>query len=223
MNELCVVFDIDDTLYLERDYVCSGFAALSPWVKDWLGVDGFAERCRRAHESGVRGSVFNQVLDECGVAPASEILATLVGLYRNHTPEIAFCPDARDAITEARSRWPVAVITDGPAISQSRKAEALGLHSFASPILLTELLGRGCGKPSPVAFRKVEQAISSKRYVYVADNPAKDFHAPRQLGWSSVRIRRPEGLHFAVENGELMPDAELPDCAGLVRLLTDLR
>jgi putative hydrolase of the HAD superfamily len=32
-------------------------------------------------------------------------------------------------------------------------------------------------------------------YVYVADNPRKDFLAPRALGWRSARVRRPGGEH----------------------------
>src|SRR5207302_9076607 len=38
MNELCVVFDIDDTLYLERDYVRSGFRAVGTWAEQWLRI-----------------------------------------------------------------------------------------------------------------------------------------------------------------------------------------
>lgn len=222
MNDLCVVFDIDDTLYLERDYVFSGFNAIGPWAGRWLGIADFADRCREEHESGRRGSVFNRVLEGCGVTPRPEVVAALVALYRAHLPDIGLCEDAHAALVEAAARWPLAVITDGPAISQSRKAEALELHRFADPIYLTELHGPGCSKPSPVVFRKVEQALPAKRYVYVADNPAKDFHAPRELGWYSVRVRRPGGLHFAVDNPDIAPDAELPDCSELISRLIAL-
>jgi putative hydrolase of the HAD superfamily len=223
MNDLCVVFDIDDTLYFERDYCYSGFDALAPWAKTWLGASGFAEKCREAHDSGRRGNVFNLVLEACGVECRPEAISALVGLYRSHLPAIRLCDDAREALSEAAARWPVAVISDGSAMSQSRKADALGLHSYASPIFLTELFGRDCTKPSPVLFRKVQEARPARRYVYVADNPAKDFHAPRMLGWHSVRIRRPGGLHHAVPNlPEATPNAELPDCSGLIRLLSEL-
>jgi putative hydrolase of the HAD superfamily len=222
MNELCVVFDIDDTLYLERDYVFSGFGAIGPWARRWIGVPDFAERCRAVHESGRRGSVFNQVLEDCEVTPSPELIAALVAIYRTHVPDIRLCEDARAALVETSARWPVAVITDGPAISQSRKAEALDLHRYASRICLTELLGPGCSKPGPFAFREVEQAIPARRYVYIADNPAKDFHAPRALGWGSVRVRRPGGLHFAVDSREVTPDAEVSDCSPLMPLLLAL-
>ena len=35
----------------------------------------------------------------------------------------------------------------------------------------------------------------------MADNPAKDFVSPRQLGWRTVRIRRTGGLHAEVAGG----------------------
>ena len=57
-----IVFDIDDTLYLERDYVRSGFAHVAREVgrtddeagrlHDWL---------IRAFESGVRGDTFDRL------------------------------------------------------------------------------------------------------------------------------------------------------------------
>ncbi|MGD1073382.1 MAG: HAD family hydrolase [Bryobacteraceae bacterium] len=222
MNPLCVVFDIDDTLYLERDYVLSGFAALGPWARDWLGLPDFADRCRRAHEDGRRGRVFNTVLEECGVPPAPAAISALVALYRSHVPAIQLCEDAAAALEHASARWPVAVISDGPAISQSRKAEALALSRFASPICLTELLGPECSKPSPVVFREVERALAARRYVYVADNPLKDFTAPATLGWKTIRIRRPAGLYSALDNGAAAVDFELSDCTKLPELLSSL-
>jgi putative hydrolase of the HAD superfamily len=38
--------------------------------------------------------------------------------------------------------------------------------------------------------------------VYVADNPIKDFAGPRRLGWRTVRIRRPGGLHADLPSGD---------------------
>jgi putative hydrolase of the HAD superfamily len=40
----CVVFDVDDTLYLERDYVRSGFDSVGAWLQRDSGVVGFSDR-----------------------------------------------------------------------------------------------------------------------------------------------------------------------------------
>jgi putative hydrolase of the HAD superfamily len=220
MTDLCVVFDIDDTLYLERDYVWSGFDAAGSWASRWLGRSDFAERCRAAHENGQRGQIFNSVLADCGIPARPELISTLLSIYRTHVPSIGLCADAAAALAIIAESCPIAVISDGPAISQSRKAEALGLARFASPVLLTELFGRECSKPSPVAFREVERMIPADRFVYIADNPLKDFTAPATLGWRTIRIRRPGGLHFKLESTVVTPDFELPDCTEVPRIVS---
>lgn len=222
MKDLCVVFDVDDTLYLESDYVMSGFAAAGTWARTWAGIDDFAAQCEAAFCSGQRGRIFNTVLANCGVDPKPELVSALLAIYRSHPPNIRLCDDAADALKAVSERWPVAVITDGPAVSQSRKAEALQLSRFASPVFLTELFGQGCSKPSPVAFKGVQQAAASRRYAYVADNPLKDFTAPLQLGWTTIRIRRPGGLHSALPDSVAQPHFEFPDCAELARLFANL-
>src|SRR5687767_11665642 len=84
----CVVFDIDDTLYLERDYVRSGFRAVGEWARARLGISDFAERSWRLFEAGVRGSIFDDALTESGVQPDHALVRALVDVYRTHEPAI---------------------------------------------------------------------------------------------------------------------------------------
>ena len=221
-RRLCAVFDIDDTLYLERDYVRSGFEAAGRWAAKWLAIPDFGERCWCKFCAGSRGSIFDEVLRESGRNAAPSLVSALVECYRSHTPSILLAPDAAEVL-EAISRTVfVAVISDGPAASQSRKAEALGLDSFANPILFTEILGPEFRKPHPRAFEMVSQCLSASVCLYIADNPLKDFAAPQRLGWVTVRVRRPGGLHYAVENPETTPDYEMDDCLGLPEVLAQL-
>ena len=41
MTVRCVAFDLDDTLYLERDYVRSGFWAVGRWIESHVAVTDF--------------------------------------------------------------------------------------------------------------------------------------------------------------------------------------
>src|SRR4051794_38849309 len=178
---ICVVFDIDDTLYLERDYVRSGFTAVGHWVAKWIQIEDFGERCWGKFEAGNRRSIFNEVLCESGRQPNPELVSALVEVYRTHTPSIGLAPDASEALCAISRIASIAVISDGPASSQSRKAEALGLSSFAAPIVLTDMFGTEFRKPHPRAFELVRQYCPSSAYAYIADNPLKDFAAPKQL------------------------------------------
>lgn len=216
----CVVFDIDDTLYLERDYVRSGFLAVEGVVAERFGASGFAERAWAAFERGIRGTIFNEALDQCGVAATSADIAELVAAYREHLPSVALLDDAEACLASLAGSFALAAISDGPLASQRNKAAALGLSRWCDPVVLTATLGPGCGKPNPAAFELVEQATGFRREqcVYIADNPAKDFQGPRALGWRTVRVRRPLGLHFAVAGPENW-DVELASLGGLASLL----
>jgi putative hydrolase of the HAD superfamily len=221
-HSICAVFDIDDTLYLERDYVHSGFEAAGRWAAKWIPIGDFAEQCWRRFAAGQRGSIFDEVLRESGRKANPELVSALVEVYRTHTPSIALATDAADALDAISHVASIAAISDGPAASQSRKAEALGLSAFAAPIILTEVLGSEFCKPHPRAFQQIQDSRPASAYLYIADNPLKDFAAPKQLGWATVRVRRPQGLHYMMENLQTIPDWEMGDCSGLPKLFAKL-
>jgi putative hydrolase of the HAD superfamily len=215
-----VVFDIDDTLYLEREYVRSGFRAVGAWARRSLGVPDLADRAWAAFESGVRATIFNDALAGAGVEATPELIARLVACYREHQPDILLLGDARAALDAAALAGAVAVITDGPLASQSAKARSLGLATWSQTVIFTESLGAGFGKPHHRAFEVVEErlGVSGDQCTYIADNPAKDFVAPRARGWATIRVRRPRGLHYGVDGGDDI-DHELADMSDLMSLI----
>lgn len=192
------ILDIDDTLYLERDYVRSGFEA----VGKALGESSFGGYCYDLFLSGVRGNTFDLALLHFGMASVSA--ADLVSIYRNHEPEIALCDDARRFIYGLRT--PVAMITDGPLASQRAKFRALKLAWWIDcPIFTAEI---GAPKPSLEPYILAHYALNAaaSECVCIADNPSKDFAGAKACGMKTVRIRRPGSLH------ELEPSGSDVDC-----------
>lgn len=189
-----VVLDIDDCLYLERDYVASGFAAVGRAV----GSEAFGRFCWQSFEAGVRGNTF-----DIGRAKFSELklpdTRELVEIYRQHKPKIQLCSDAKRFLEE--NQRPTSLITDGPLPSQRAKFDALELARYVpKPIFTAEL---GLSKPhiAPYLAANRQLSIDANKMVYIADNPIKDFKAPRALGWKTIRIRRNAGLHEAIDSG----------------------
>lgn len=205
---LCAVFDLDDTLYLERAYVLSGFRAAGAWAEKELGISDLTERALHEFECGCRGNIFNRVLAAYGLLDRT-VLTRLVQVYRSHTPSISLLPDATQCLGALRPHVYLAVITDGAVDSQRNKVRALGLHNGMDLVVLTGTWGREFSKPNPRAFEYVQQqfAVPPECCVYVGDNPAKDFITPRGLGWRTVRIRREGGLHCR-RNAEAGYEAE---------------
>jgi putative hydrolase of the HAD superfamily len=200
----CVVFDIDDTLYLERDYVRSGFEFVSAEVRQRFNINGFFEIAWDLFESGIRGHIFDRTLETLGIEAKKQTIVHLVTAYREHRPDITLLGDSRRLIDHLNLlSVRLAAITDGPRQSQRNKIDVLGLSNWMSPIVLTAELGQERGKPHPAAFERVEQETgkTGTECCYIGDNPAKDFIAPKALGWRTIRIRRVLGLHANVASG----------------------
>jgi putative hydrolase of the HAD superfamily len=196
-----IAFDIDDTLYLERDYVRSGFQAVGDWCQANLGRSGFGASAWEAFQQGARRDIFDRVLGQWGVPIEQSLIGQLVAVYRRHDPHIALLPDAAECLARLHGRVRLAAISDGPLASQQAKVRRLGLDRWMDEIVLTDALGPGCEKPNPKAFLRIQEKFqcTGAQCLYVADNPAKDFRGPRQLGMTAIRVRRPEGLHYHLD------------------------
>ncbi len=194
-----VVVDVDDTLYLERDYVRSGFRAVGAVI----GAEEYGDLCWELFLAGVRGDTFTRAAVEIGIEPTDEHVARCVAAYRGHAPAISLLPDASALLARLTGVAYLGVVTDGPAVSQRAKVLALGLERLVDRVVVTDELGPGRSKPHPAAFELLQKhaGANGRDCVYIADNPAKDFIAPAALGWRTVRVRRPDGLHAAVESG----------------------
>ncbi len=186
----CLVFDLDDTLYDEIDFVASGYDAVAQEVLTRFGVD-----CRdilRQHlDAGQLDGAFQAAI-RAGL-PA-DALSLMVTTYRDHYPSIRPRPGVARMLTSVKDRDGVAgCITDGRGRTQRNKIAALGFASILDPILVSEETGHA--KPDPHNFREMMRRVSAEEYWYVADNPAKDFVAPNGLGWITVGIDAPRGIH----------------------------
>lgn len=193
-----IVFDLDDTLYLERDYAFSGFEAVGEWLQREHGLEGFARQAR-SFFAQASTRVFDRALKALGMPAPAALIEQLVSVYRGHTPHIALAPDAASFLQRWHAGWPLAILTDGFHQSQRNKVDALGLDGTRfRPIVYTDEWGRAFWKPHLRGFQSIAEAfgLPPGRMVYVADNPAKDFIAPRALGWRTVQIARPEGVHI---------------------------
>lgn len=183
-----ITFDLDDTLYLERDFAFSGFDAVGAYIAGRHGTQTFAATCRALFDTPHRAAIFNEALRRHHI---TEAVPDLVAIYRDHAPSIALCPDAARYVL----RGGFGLITDGPESTQRAKIAALGLAAFCDQIIPTGQWPAGFGKPHPRAYQAIMDAAPGRRCVYVADNAAKDFVTPNRMGWLTVQILRPGRVH----------------------------
>lgn len=187
-----VIFDLDDTLYSEKDYVRSGFRAVSERLNDL--VDHSFDKLWTAFEAGQ--PAIDIVLSEAGMPDLKD---ECVRIYRSHSPRIALYQGVHEMLEFLRnSGIRLGIITDGRPKGQRAKIEALGLTKLIDNIIITdELGGVEFRKPCDIAFRIMQRklGIPYESMVYVADNPTKDFVAPSKLGIRSVWFKNSDGLY----------------------------
>lgn len=189
-----VVFDLDDTLYPEKDYALSGFKAVSDWLTSTRDVSGFFEYCQGFFNEGKRGNIFNLVLDQLGVTYNATDIKELVQIYRQHKPRIKLFEDATWAI-DFFQKEKLAIITDGYYETQVNKIASLNINNKFATIVYTDEFGREFWKPSPFSYQKIMNFFQCNGSCchYVADNPTKDFITAKKFGWHTIQVSRQEG------------------------------
>jgi putative hydrolase of the HAD superfamily len=195
-----IVFDMDDTLYLEQDYVRSGFQAVACFLAPRSGLeqDSLYEYMARVFAHGDRRTVFNQVLRAWPELESYTSVDELIQVYRNHEPCIQPLLGIPELLDRSRVQGlHIGLISDGYLAAQKGKFKALGLSALIDPAIFTDTWGRDFWKPHTRAFELISKTwrIPHDRLVYVGDNPAKDFIAPTGLGWRTIRLRLPGQLH----------------------------
>lgn len=194
-----IIFDMDDTLYPELDYVRSGYMAIARRLvrPDWP-AERIYDFMWQTFENGPRDRVFNVVLEQLGEPDDPQVIAELIGQYRCHRPVLQLEDPVKQLLTALKARYKLGLITDGFLPAQRLKVEALGLADMFDRIIFTEELGREYWKPSPRAYKMMEETfgVSGPECIYIADNPAKDFIAPNALQWHTVQVERADRVPF---------------------------
>lgn len=183
-----VLLDLDDTLFLEEDFVRSGLQAIARSVAIRLGAteasifDGLWYDFRRLGRTGM----FDRLL--AGHAVEGIAVSDLVAIYRQHTPTIALSDATAATLVRLRQRAPLAIVTDGLVETQQRKVAALGVEALVDAVVYTWALD--APKPDPRGFLEAchQLGVAPAEAVIVGDDPFHDIEAARRGGMGCVRI-----------------------------------
>lgn len=186
-----VIFDLDDTLYPEKEYIKSGYRA----VAEYLGNNKYFDQLWDYFEEGK--PAIDELLNKLGREKEKN---QVLFIYRNHRPIIHLYKGVLETITKLKKQSiKVGIITDGRPEGQRLKLSILGLEQIVDDIIITdELGGVQFRKPCDISFRIMLQKwrLPSDQVVYIGDNPTKDFQSPQQLGMKAIWFRNEDGIYF---------------------------
>lgn len=219
-----VIFDFDDTLFLERNFVKSGFNAVSLWVEEKYGVDrkDSFDRLWSLFLTGNRGNIFDLFI--VNHSELSIKVVDLVKIYRYHAPQIKPIDGIIDLLISLKDKK-IGLISDGLLKVQQAKFKALEIEEYFNSILFSDELGREYWKPSIKPYQNILSSLQStpEEAVYIGDNPRKDFLSPNKLRMSSIRFRHPEGIyqHLEPESINYAPQKTVYSIDELRKILLD--
>ena len=193
-----VIFDLDDTLISEFEYICSGYSHIAGILSARLSLasDSIYSDLMNLFLQDSK-CVFDRFFLAHKIKYSNEDIMELVDEYRSHQPIIHFYNDVLPCIDAIKSMGiKVAIITDGYEKAQRQKVKSLEAERYFDEIILTDELGREFWKPSPKAFEIISEKfdVSYEKMIYVGDNPEKDFFISSIHPIKTVRLLR-NGVH----------------------------
>ena len=220
-----VIFDLDNTLYSEMSYVKSGFIEVSDYLSNKYKLDCDMVFKKMVHILNVegRGKVFNILLDDLNLSEKENIF-NLVYVYRFHTPNISLYDDVLDTlITLKKMDYKLGIITDGKAIVQKNKIDALNLNELFDVIILTDALGSDFWKPSIVPYQIALDLLNStpNESCYIGDDSFKDFLGPKSLNMITIQVQYEEEIDYWKKRGfnQTKPDYKVKYLQGIFDFL----
>ena len=194
-----IIFDLDDTLISEAEYVKSGYKVVAKHLEDKFGIDSNdAFNKLFNYFKNKEKNTFNKLSDEYNISYSNEDISELVNVYRNHKPDIKFFDDVEPFLNELKKRnIHTGIISDGYANSQKMKLDSLNAYEKFDYIILTDELGSEFWKPNPKAFEMMIKKFDVKpeEVIYIGDNPKKDFAIKKFLPVKTIRIKRENAVY----------------------------
>ena len=188
-----VIFDMDDTLYSEKEYVKSGYKCVSECVPN---VDNAEKKLWQFFADDK--SAIDELLMTEGIY-TNELQAACIKTYRYQVPDIHLYLGVKEMLISLRQQgYNIGIITDGRVEGQEAKIKVLQLDKLVDKIIITDSLGGiEFRKPCPQSYFLMSEHFKTNYsdMIYVGDNPKKDFIACEKLGIKAVYFANQDGLY----------------------------
>ena len=208
MCKKVVVFDLDDTLYKEIDFLKSGYRKVAEYVWKQIGLSSINDTYYNMMSWYSRGeNAFAKLNETYGIENS---IKEYLDIYRYHQPNIVLSEETKTALTGLKGAGVMmGIISDGRLETQNNKIKALGLSEWIDSDLVLINEEQKNFKPNHWSYDRMMLKCFEKgvepdaKFYYVGDNPEKDFLAPNELGWTSICLLNKDGKNIHKQDFDL--------------------
>lgn len=191
------LFDLDDTLYPERQYILQGFLAVAQYLSNENGLD-LIETYLEIVSIFKSGSekVFDDLLSRKGIIKSP---ADLINVYRSSERRLFLYSDVPDTMKSLKTLGnKLALLTNGNCEVQRRKIKILELEKFFDDIFVLDEFGKEFWKPSTLIFDIIYNNWngSLRDYIFVG-NAQEDLEFTKRLGIKFIFVDRANNIRRA--------------------------
>lgn len=168
-----IVFDLDDTLYYEVQFVESAFNYISRYLYSRFNIN-IQYQIKSLIETK-EFNLYDWIVSNTEINSNDFPLTLYLNLYRYHFPSIHLTNDTEQLLKRLKALgYKLGIITDGRSITQRNKIKALGLEQYIDIMIISE--ETGYSKPDKYNFRLIENYYpAGSHFTYIGDNTSKDF------------------------------------------------
>ena len=200
---MILVFDLDDTLYDEKQFVYSGFLEVANWISEMSKTSSniIYESMVKDLSMNGRGEVFNNAL-KIYFHKTKKNIKRCISIYRLHKPRISLEKDVLELLIELGKTYKLYIVTDGNKIVQNNKIKYLGVEKYIKKAFITYRYGLTASKPSLKCFEIIKniEKINWQELVYIGDNPNKDFVNLNKVNAITIRVLQGDYANIEVTN-----------------------
>lgn len=213
-----IVFDLDDTLYKERDYLESAYKEIACWIEQDYNRNGVYEYMLSCYQNGL--NVFDSLITKYCLPIDTGLL---LNVYREHVPNISLSEEVKVTLQLLKENTDnvLGIITDGRKKTQQNKIAVLELEQFISMenCIISESVG--VCKPSMELYTYFSKKYGMAHYYYIGDNVLKDFISPNLLGWTTICLKNNgRNIHQQIPvGGVLKPDFYIQNFSDLIGIV----
>lgn len=187
-------------------YWATAFRDFSPRVKK----EGWYERYCDSGEP-TRTEQMRRTLGLAGVVDEARAQRLSESYMRNRDANLRLFPDAIEVLEALQPRYPMGLITNGPADIQRQEIATCGVEKYFDPILIEGEMREG--KPAQAVFRRAERALnlSPAQILFVGNSYHHDIVPAVAADWRTVWVRRPSDVPPSAGPYEGVPEEKPAD------------
>lgn len=236
-----IYFDLDDTLCgywdasktgLRQAFAEHGPEGFTPeeMVVHWatafrsfapnLKQTGWYETYLKTAEP-TRTEQMRRTLEEAGLIDEERATLLSEAYMRSRDANLRLFSDAIETLDRLGAKYPLGLITNGPADLQRQEIATLGIEHYFQNIFIEGEMGEG--KPKRAVFERAERAVGCEPHelLMVGNSFAHDITPALEYGWHAIWVRRASDVPPSATTPEDMPEGAAPPDA-VIQHLTEL-